>query len=450
MNKLFFILPVFMLLMAVSSPAETLLLNREQAVALALEKNEAYRSALLEEERVRGQYMEARAGAFPQLTLDGSYLRNIDLSTSVLTMTDQNGEVNKMTLQFGTPHNYTWGFTLYQPLYAAGKVGAAIKIAKYGFKYTSEAIRAARHDVATTTDKAYLDAIAAREAQLAYGEAERLADSNLSVVKKLYEQGQASEFDLLRAQVQAANSRPNRIAADNSFRLALDNLKNILALPSETDIVIDSSIFEVTVPELNLDTLIEEALRERPELRQSEQSVKINQKLVDIAKGGYKPTLGISSSVEWSSFADKFSKSTTSSDSWYRSWNVALTLNWPIFSGFGTVGKVRQAKVDFNQSQLRNSQLIRQVRLEVQDQLGKVREAKQRVEALGEAVTQARRGVEIAQVRYSSGVGTQLELLDAQVALTTARVNKISALHDLAVAVSALRRAVGREWATQW
>ena len=85
----------------------------------------------------------------------------------------------------------------------AGKVGAAIKIARYGFKYTDEAIRAARHDVATGADQAYLDAVAARDAADVYREAERLADSNLAVVERLYEQGQTSEYDLLRAQVQA-------------------------------------------------------------------------------------------------------------------------------------------------------------------------------------------------------------------------------------------------------
>jgi len=79
-----------------------------------------------------------------------------------------------------------------------------------------------------------------------------------------------------------------------------------------------------------------------------------------------------------------------------------------------------------------------------------VNEANQRVEALGETVAQAERGLQIAQVRFQNGIGIQLEVLDAQVALTTARVNRIAALHDLAAAVSALRRAVGREWAPQW
>ena len=115
-----------------------------------------------------------------------------------------------------------------------------------------------------------------------------------------------------------------------------------------------------------------------------------------------------------------------------------------------TVGKVRQAKVDYSQSQLQKSQLLRQIRLEVRDAHGKVEEARQRVEALGETVGQAERGVEIGQVRFQNGVGTQLELLDAQVALTTARVNRISASHDLAAAVASLRRAVGREWGPKW
>lgn len=430
--------------------AETLVLSRESVVRMALEQNEGYKSTLLEKDRVRGQYLEARSGAFPQLSLDAAYQRNIDLQTSVISMSDSEGNSETMKLKFGTPHNYSFGLTLYQPLYAAGKVGAAIKIAKYGFAYTDAAIEAAGHDIATRADKAYLDAVSAREAAIVFREAERLADSNLAVVQKLYDQGQVSEYDLLRAQVQAANTRPDRIAADNTARLARDQLRNLLALPPETELVLDSAIGEVVAPEVDEDALVAEALAGRPELHQSDQMVNINKKLIDIAEGGYKPTLGLSSQVAWTSLTDKFSKTTTASDAWNRSWVVGVSLSWPIFSGFETVGKIRQAKVDYTQSELSRNQLARQVRLEVQDAVGKLKEAGQRVDALGETVAQAERGVDIARVRYRNGVGTQLELLDAQVALTASRVNRISARHDLVVAIANLRRAVGRQWAAQW
>ena len=159
--------------------------------------------------------------------------------------------------------------------------------------------------------------------------------------------------------------------------------------------------------------------------------------------------LGVSTGVRWDKVLDDF-RSPFGAGTWNRSSNVMVTLNWTIFDGFATRGKVRQAKVDLHQSRLDNSQLRNTIRLEVRDALGNVSEASQRVAALGETVDQARRGVNIAEVRYRNGVGTQLEVLDAQVALTQARVNRITAIHDLAVAVAELRRAVGREWAPQW
>jgi len=446
-----FVLITLALMMAVTSVSgEVLELSRERAVKLALEQNESYRSALLEKDRIKGQYMEARAGALPQLTFNSSYLRNIDLQTSVLTMTGEDGQSQKMTLSFGTPHNYSFGFSLYQPLYAAGRVGAALKIANYGNKYTEAGIVQARHNIASAADRAYLDAVAARDAEQVYIEAERLADSNLAVVKKLYDEGQVSEYDYLRAQVQLANTRPDRIAASNRARLARDYLRNMLALEPGVEVILPESIQDVSAPSATIEELTAEALQNRPELHQSEQWVNINQKLITIASSGYRPTLGINSRIQWDSFQDEIKKSSISSSAWNRSWNVSLVLSWPIFNGFETSGKVRQAKVDYSQSKLANSQLARQVRLEVQDAWGKVDEARQRVEALGETVSQAERGVEIAQVRFKNGIGIQLEILDAQVALTTARVNRIAALHDLAVAVSELRRAVGREWAAQW
>jgi outer membrane protein len=446
------ILGVLMALLILASfvNAETISLSREKAVELALERNEQYKAALLERERIQGQYVEARSGAFPRITFDGSYLRNINLQSSVLTMTDNDGETEKFTLRFGTPHNYSFGFSLYQPLYAAGKVGTAIKIAKYGFSYTDELIRAAGHDVATEADKAYLDAVAAKDSAQVFHDAERAAQANLEVVQKLYDEGQTSEYELLRAQVQAANITPDRIRAENGADLAINYLKNILALDPETKIELGSTIEEIAIPDLNLDDLISEAIANRPEIVQSREMMNINKKLISIAKSGYKPDVGINSRMQWDSFKDDIGKTSVAGDSWNRSWNVGVVLSWPIFSGFETNGKVQQAKVDYNQSRLNDSQLKRQIQLEVRDAVGKVNEARQRVDALGETVAQAERGLSIGEVRFESGIGTQLELLDSQVALTTARVNRVAALHDLAVAVSSLRRAVGRDWGAQW
>ncbi len=445
-----FAVVVALLVLASVVSADSVELSRRQAVQTALEQNEAYQSAQLEKDRIRGQYIEARSGAFPKLTLESSYLRNIDLQTSFLTMTGEDGTSERFKLQFGTPHNYSLGLNLYQPLYSAGRVGAAIKIAGYGNKFTDAGIVQARHEVANATDRAYLAAVAAREAEGAYREAEQLADSNLAVVKMLFDQGQVSEFDYLQAQVRAANTRPDRIAAANRTRLAFDYLRNILALPTGTEIKLASTIEKVEIPEISLGKLTDEAIQNRPELRQSQQMISINKKLISIASSGYRPSLGLNSRVQWDSFQDEFKKVSFSGDTWNRSWNVALVMNWPIFTGFETSGKVRQAKVDYSQSRLANTQLIRQIGLEVRDAFGRAEEAGKRVEAIGETVSQAERGVEIAQVRFKNGIGIQLEFLGAQVALTTARVNRIAALHDLAVAIGELRRAVGREWDTQW
>lgn len=436
------------LILAGAVSADTVVLTRQKTVSMAVERNELYQAAQLEKDRVHGQYLEARAGAFPKLMFNAGYNRIIDKQTSVFTITDDKGETTTSHLQFGEPHNYSAGFTLTQPLYAAGKVGAAIKIAKYGFDYADEGIRASRHDVVTTADRAYLDAVAASEAKLVFVEAEQLADSSLAVVEQLYKQGQKSEFEYLQAQVKAANSRPDRIAAENAARLALDNLRVVLALPRETEIQLQESISDPDVPELQLDALISEALENRPELQQSEQLMKINKKLISIEKGGYKPTIALNSTMQWDGFYPQFSKTRISG--WTRSWNVGVSFSMPIFTGFETKGKIQQAKVDYNQSRLQNSTLERQIRFEVRDAVGKVNEAKKRVEALGETVDQAERGYSISQVRYRNGIGTQLEMQDAQVELTKARVNRINALHDLAVSVTELRRAVGREWDNKW
>jgi outer membrane protein TolC len=170
-------------LCAAGISAETIHLDRPKVAEMALRQNESYKSTLLEKRRVSGQYIEARAGAFPRLTLSGAYLYNIDLQTSIFTITDSAGNSVPNEIRFGTPNNFSFGLSLYQPLYVAGKVGAAIKIANYGKKYTQATIDAARHNIMTEADRAYLDAVAAKQSESVYREAESLADSNLAVVK---------------------------------------------------------------------------------------------------------------------------------------------------------------------------------------------------------------------------------------------------------------------------
>jgi len=427
--------------------AANLYLTRWEAVQLALKQNEGHRTVLLEAERVHGLYLEARAGALPSLTLEGEYLRNLELPTSVIRLEDSAGQSTKLRTSFGTKNDYRMTLRLNQPLYVAGKIGAALKIAGYGKELTAARIEASRRNTAAAADKAYLDAVAAGLAVRVFQAAEALADSNLRVVEALSAQGQVSEYDLLRAQVRAANARPDRISTENRARLAHDRLHDALALPPETVLHLDTVLPVLTVPALALDGLLAEAQAQRPELRQGVLNVDINRKLIDIARGNGKPTLTFSSALQWQGLAEDL---TPSSDEWYRSWNASLNLTWPLFTGFGVAGQVRQAKVDLHQSELAQAQLERQVRLEVQSAVADLEDAGERVQALGETVGQAERGVAIAHVRYQNGMGTQLELQDAEVALTAARVNRINALYDLALATSELRRAVGRPWAPTW
>jgi outer membrane protein TolC len=427
--------------------AETLTLTRARAVQLALERNEAHRQVALEADRVEGLYVEARAGALPSLTLEGEYLRNLELPTSVITLEDTSGQTTKLRTTFGTKNDYRMTLRLRQPLYVGGKVGAALKIAGYGRRLTEAHIETSRNNTATAADRAYLDAVAAQLAMEVYVAAEELADSNLNVVRALYAQGQVSEYDLLRAQVRAANVRPDRIAARNAARLAADRLRALLALTADVALTLDTVLPQQVPARPDRDSLLAEALANRPELHQAAGQVDINRKLISIARAGSRPSLSLSSALQWSGISDDFGPS---KDEWYRSWNASLNLSWPIFTGFAVSGQVRQAKVDLYQSELAQSGLERQVRLDVEQAAGNLEEASERLLALGETVDQALRGVAIARVRYENGMGTQLELLDAEVALTQARVNRIAALHDLAIAQSELRRAVGRPWAPEW
>jgi outer membrane protein TolC len=191
---------------------------------------------------------------------------------------------------------------------------------------------------------------------------------------------------------------------------------------------------------MDLSGLVSRAQSQRQDLAASAYEINILQDNVRAAKADYWPSLKLHGSINWQIQTDDFG---IPYDERTRSWQGMLTLSYPLFDGFRRSGTVGVAKVDLSKARLRRQDLAKSVLLEVEQTRNNFIEATERLEAQEETVGQAQRGLEIASVRYESGVGTQLEVLDAQLELTTARINAETARHDRLVARALWRRAMG-------
>lgn len=419
--------------------AESLSLDLKSAIDISLENNEFYLIAKKEVDRADGQIMEAVSSALPQITGGLRYDRNWRIPVGVFQMDDE-----VVTFKFGTENNYIADLTVTQPIYSGGRTFTALKMARVYKKMTKEIVNRSRQDLKYTVYNSFYGALLAGEIYRVNLESHRLARENLDVAQKMYNQGMVAEYDLLRARVAVSNIEPLVIKAESDAEVAVSNMKNILGIDMdiEIDLVADFDSGQFVLPPIDPE-LAEAELREnRPEVKITKNETSLSRYMVSIAKAGYKPTLSFSTSLQYQA---QFSKGNIFDKKWDRSLNSIVMLSVPIFDSWRTPSKVKQAKAGLVQSRLKEESLIKSMILDFEQNLGKYNEARKRLSVQGDAVELARRGLSIAGVRYESGVGTQLEVSDARLALAKAEINRAVAFHDLAVGYAALMRALGRD-----
>ena len=430
------VLPItFGVLMAAAASAQQPL-TLSDAIKRGLETNERYRITQAEQDRADARIKQARSGILPDIRFDGSYTRNFKLAVNRIIFNDV-----PMTVQFGTRHTASWGVSVEQSLWEGGRVFAAWAAARSYHGMTNEMVSQARLDLETEVAQAFFDALLARRLVDVSQQSLSLAEENFAVVDKKFAQGLVSEYDHLRAQVRLSNLRPPLISAQNNRELADSRLRTIIGIPSGTGIELQDSEPDSSSWESNsLEQLVADARRHRPDVRASEYEVKILGNGVQSAQADYWPSLKLKGMFNWQTQTDQFKYRPGEVS---KSWLGMVLVSYPIFDGFRRSGNVGLAKVDLSQARYRREALLKGVALEVEQARNYFHEATQRLEAQKETVAQAERGLQVANVRYESGVGTQLEVLDAQLELTTARIYAQTARHDRLVARAQWRRAMG-------
>ena len=183
------------------------------------------------------------------------------------------------------------------------------------------------------------------------------------------------------------------------------------------------------------------AMKNRPELTEAELEKRGYDKAVRIAQGDWLyPNLYANASYSLTASSDDFR---IGNHNLSKSLTVSLILNVPLFDGGRTIGEVRKARVDFYQAMLREQQLKDDVRLEVEEAHDQFMQSRKALTAQSETIAQAEEGMRIANLRYESGVGTQLEVLSAQTALTQARSQLAQTIFQYRLARAALKKATG-------
>lgn len=392
-------------------------LSLEESISLALKNNDAIKIAAAGRENAAWQVKGAEAGK----SVTGSFSHtsshaNYEYQSSY----DGNNFGNDLTL--------TW-----KP-YTGGAVESSIKQAKLGLREADLDLDTARQQVKYNAASKYFAMLETRNLVQVNKESVENLSAHLTNVQAQYAVGTVAKTDVLRSEVELANAQQELITAENNYQLAISNLNNVMGLPLDTELQLKQELAyeKYTLP---MAECIGYALENRPELVKAGATQDKAKEAITEAKSGYRPTIEVTSTYEW---ADTDFPGDTK-DHWY----MGLTANWNFFDSGLTKSNVKAAQATYEQSGHSLKQTKDNVQLEVRQAYLSMREAEKRIDTSKVTVDKAEEDFKIAQVRYTAGVGTNLDVMDAQVALTEAKTNYVQALYDYNTSKADLEMAMG-------
>ena len=320
------------------------------------------------------------------------------------------------------------------PIFTGGNLSGQIKKAKANYQYNEVGVQRTYNEMRSTVTNGYFNMLQADNMQKLSAESVTRLEDHLKNVQAQYDVGVVAKVDVLRSQVELANAKQTLIQAENSYQVAEASMNKIVGLPMDTNLKLDN-LLVYNAYDKNMDDCLAYAAEHRPELMQAKYNVDAAKGALMVARSGHMPQVAAQASQNWKS------------NSWpgdeNGNWAVGVSVEMNVFDTGVTLSKIHGAEADLKKAQETYRDTVDSVNLDVRSNYLGLREAEKRISTTKLAVEQADEDYRIAQLRYMSGVGTNTDVLDAQVALTQAKTNYTQALYDYNTAKTALETSIG-------
>jgi outer membrane protein TolC len=412
----------------------------DQAVITALQQNPVVRNALEEIRRTKGVIIEIRAQALPQigpsfnwqwtdpkLGSGGGGIVGAGGGSSSRSDIFYNVRVTGTQLVF----NYS-----------------TFRAIRGTFFQRDSAYFALRNTIDQTIANVktqFYQVIVNRELIVVQQESVNLLESQLKDQQNRFEAGTVPRFNVLQAQVQLYNQIPQLIAARNNYRISVLQLGKTLGLDFRPAPVITAPlrvIGDLTyIPrKVDLPVAIEEGKRNRPFLKQQRANVLNQIEQVHVAIGSWLPNVNTSGGGEWVSSPINSSFHDVS-----KGWLTTVTGSWPIWDSGMAWGKIQEQRAVLSEQEITYDDDVRQVELEIQQAASNLAQNRELIQATEKNEETAAEAVRLAKARLDAGAGTQLDVLNAQVQLTTAQSTRLQALFGYVSSLAEFDRATGTQ-----
>lgn len=420
------------------SAQDSVHVNLQQAIQIALSDNPTIKIADRNIEAKKYYKNEQIAALFPSVSASGSYQRTIQKQKMTMEMGG-----SPMTIEVGTSNNYSAGLSLTLPLVAA-PTWYNLKLSQIDVEAAVESARSSRISLINEVKKAYYGMLLAKDSYRALLVNYQNVEYTAQNITDKYNQGLASDFEKLRAEVQVKNQKPQLTSAENSVNLATMMLKVLIGVDVNEPIIFDGQLadFENDMLSYQIPDPQSVSLSNNSDLKQLEISKNSLDMSVKLLKASACPTLALSGSAQYMTMANDFK---FSNYNWFPYSVIGLSLNVPITSWIGTSYKLKEMRLSQDNLTDQKQYIENNLRVSVNNNLSNIRNAMADMVSNKETMEQAQRAYNIVQKQYEVGMATWLDLNSAELALTQSRLLYDQSIYNFLAAKTELEALMGQD-----
>lgn len=411
--------------------AATLELDLEETIQRALLTNPSVKIAEYNRKAAKADYSAAKGARGISISLShdsgrGGYadyaMRSVNGGTEILTKGIGNSHSNSITASL--------------PIFTGGELQGQIGQAKANYRSMLSAEEQAYNEMKETATTGYFNMLNATNMKALRQESVDRLQAHLDNVIAQYNVGIVARADVLRSEVELANAQQNYITASNQYDVAEATLNNIIGTPLGTTLLLKDRL-QYEPYENDMAYCLAYSEQHRPELKQAEYAIDSAEAALVVARSGHMPKVYANASNNWGGNGSDWPGDDD------ENWSVGVTASMNVFDSGVTWSKIHAAQENLAKAKESQRQIKDNVELEVRTDYLNLREAEKRITTTQVAVASAEEDYHIAVVRYQAGVGTNIDVMDAQEALTQAKTNYYQALYNYNTSKAALNTSMG-------
>jgi outer membrane protein TolC len=424
MKKIIFLFLSAIIMFPLNTGAEEFIkkgdtLNLRQCIDIALKKQPSIIAAMGTVNINKSRVGQAKSNYYPQINWSSSYNR-INPTTGTLL---KGG---------GSYDEYMSNVNLNQNIYDFEKTATQVKIQKLNLDSSRSDFENVSSQIMFGVKQAYYAVLQAKRYRDVAAETMQQFKQHLDQAKGFFEVGTKPKFDVTKAEVDVSNAKLNLIKGENALRIARINLNNAIGMQEAPEYSIEDD-FRFQLYQISLEDALKQAYESRPDLQSVSAKREAAERTIDLQKKGYYPTLLGNANYTFSGEEFPLEKG----------WSVGATLNFPLFSGLSTKYQVEEARANFQVLKANEDALKQSIHLDVEQAYLNLQQARDSIATTELTVRQATENHELADGRYSAGVGSPIEVTDALISLANAKTAYIAALYDYKVAQASMEKAMG-------